>query len=238
MIDNVIASHFFPTGNPIGAKIPFFKETLSVIGVVQQARLYDVHQDGRGQLFVRAEDWNYRTLSFVVRSGREPQSLIPEVRAAARRIDPRIGGVEMRTMDDIVNDSLRQQRISAVLIGGFSLVGLLLAAMGLYGVVSTSVTRRQHEIAVRLALGAEYARVLRVVVAEGAWLVLFGVLIGIPVTYFAGRTISSVLVGVSPSDPVTLSSAGLILAAVTLVSCYLPARRVLRIEPARSLRQE
>jgi predicted permease len=102
LIDNVIASHFFPTGNPIGAKIPFFKDTLTVIGIVQQARLYDVHRGSRGQLFVRAEDWNYRTLSFVVRSGREPTSLIPEGRAAVRRIDPRLGVTEIHTMDDIV----------------------------------------------------------------------------------------------------------------------------------------
>ncbi len=141
-------------------------------------------------------------------------------------------------MDEIVGDSLRQQRISAVLIAGFALGGLLLAAMGLFGVVSASVTQRRHEIAVRLALGADYGRVLRLVLAEGARLILLGVLIGMPGTHFAGRAMNSVLVGVSPSDPATLGGVGLGLAAVALAACYLPARRVLRIEPAQSLRQE
>jgi putative ABC transport system permease protein len=239
LIDNVLADHLFPGANPLGAKIPFGEpDTLTIVGVVQQARLYDVHQDSRGQLFVRAEDWGYRTLSFVVRTEREPQSLIPEVRALVRRIDPQLALAEVRPMTEIVDNSLRQQRISAVLIAGFSLGALLLAAMGLFGVVSASVTRRRHEIAVRLALGAGNGNVLRLVLGEGTRLILLGVLIGVPGTYFAGRAISSVLVGVSPSDPLTLSAVGLGLAAVALAACYLPARRVLRIEPAQSLRQE
>jgi putative ABC transport system permease protein len=239
LIDNVLADHLFPGANPLGAKIPFGEpDTLTIVGVVQQARLYDVHQDSRGQLFVRAEDWGYRTLSFVVRTEREPQSLIPEVLALVRRIDPQLALAEVRPMTEIVDNSLRQQRISAVLIAGFSLGALLLAAMGLFGVVSASVTRRRHEIAVRLALGAGNGNVLRLVLGEGTRLILLGVLIGVPGTYFAGRAISNVLVGVSPSDPLTLSAVGLGLAAVALAACYLPARRVLRIEPAQSLRQE
>jgi putative ABC transport system permease protein len=239
LIDNVLADLLFPGANPLGAKIPFGDpDTLTIVGVVQQARLYDVHQDSRGQLFVRAEDWGYRTLSFVVRAERNPESLIPEVRAVVRRIDPRLAVAEVRPMTEIVGDSLRQQRISAVLIAGFSIGALLLAAMGLFGVVSASVTRRRHEIAVRLALGAGNGNVLRLVLGEGTRLILLGVLIGVPGTYFAGRAISSVLVGVSPSDPVTLSAVGLGLAAVALAACYMPARRVLRIEPAQSLRQQ
>ena len=239
LIDNVLADHLFPGANPLGARIPFgAPDTLTIVGVVQQPRLYDVHQDNRGQLFVRAEDWEYRTLSFVLRTQREPQSLISGVRAVARRVEPQLALAEVRPMTEIVGDSLRQQRISAVLIAGFSLGALLLAAMGLFGVVSASVTRRRHEIAVRLALGAGNGKVLRLVLGEGTRLILLGALIGVPGTYFAGRAISSVLVGVSPSDPLTLSAVGLGLAAVALAACYLPARRVLRIEPAQSLRQQ
>jgi putative ABC transport system permease protein len=238
LIDRVLADHFFPAGNPIGTKLPFRDDTLMIVGVVQQPRLYDVHQDSRGQLFIRAEDWGYRTLSFVLRSDRDPRALIPFVRSVARRIDPQLALAEVRTMDEIVADALSQQRISAVLIAGFALGALLLAAMGLFGVVSGSVLRRRHELAVRLALGAEPRRVRRLVIGEGVRLVLIGVLIGAPGVYGAGRAIRGVLVGVSPSDPTTLIGVALGLTAIAVAACYVPARRVSRIDPARSLRQE
>jgi putative ABC transport system permease protein len=238
VVDQLLARQFFPTGNPIGAAIPYNKLSLTIVGVVEQARLYDVHKDGRPQLFVRAEDWGYRGLSFVLRTGRDPHGLVPDVRAAIQGVDTRLAITEARTMDEIVGDALRQQRISAVLITCFAMGALLLAAMGLFGVVSGSVTRRRHEFAVRLALGADHGRVLRLVLAEGTRLVATGLLIGVPGLYLAGGLMRGVLVGVSPSDPPTLLAVGLALAVVALVACYLPARRVLGIEPGQSLRQE
>jgi putative ABC transport system permease protein len=140
-------------------------------------------------------------------------------------------------MEQIMGDLLRPQSTSAVAIAAFALGALLLAAMGLFGVVSSSVTRRRHEVAVRLALGADHGRVLRLVMGEGAQLVGIGVLIGVPGIYAAGRLIRGVLVGVSPSDPLTLAAIATCLALVTMAACYVPARRVLGIEPAQSLRQ-
>ena len=239
LIDRSVARQFFPSGSPLGATIPYGdKQSLTVVGVVEQARLYDVHQDGRPQLFVRAEDWNYRTLVFVVRTSRNPNTLGPEVRAAVRRIDPRLALANVRPMDDVVGDALRRQRVSAVLISGFAVGALLLAAMGLFGVISGSVTRRRHELAVRLAVGANHGRLLRLVLGEGAALVMMGVLVGAPGIYVAGRLIRGVLVGVSPLDPATLLVVMLALGLVTMIACYLPARRVLLIDPAQSLRQE
>jgi putative ABC transport system permease protein len=239
LIDRQLARQFFPTGDPLGAKIPFGdQQSLVVVGVVEQARLYDIHKDGRPQLFVRAEDWGYRALNYVLRTGRDPRALVPEARDAIRRIDPRIALADVRTMDDVVGDALRQQRLSAVLIAGFALGALILAAMGLFGVVSGSVTRRRHELAVRLAVGADHGRVLRLVVREGATLVALGVLIGVPGVYVAGRLIRGVLVGVSPLDPLTLAAVALGLGLVAMTACYVPARRVLAIDPAQSLRQE
>jgi putative ABC transport system permease protein len=238
LIDSVLAKQFFPTGSPLGAKIPTGQTTpLTVVGVVDQARLYDVHQDGRPQLYFRAEDTGARSLAFVLRAGRNPQAIAPDVRAAVRRVDPRLALAELRTMDEIVGDALRQQRVSAVLIAGFALGALLLAAMGLFGVVSSAVTRRRHEFGVRLALGADHGRVLRLVLREGAVLVAVGLLIAVPGVYLAGGLIKGVLVGVSPLDPATLLTVALGLALVAMTACYLPARRVLRIEPAQSLRE-
>jgi putative ABC transport system permease protein len=173
----------------------------------------------------------------LLRTQRDPAMLVSEIRAALRNVEPQIAIAEVRTMEEIMGTALRQQRISAVLIGGFAGGALLLSAMGLFGVVSAAVTRRRHELAVRLALGADHGRMLRLVLGEGTALVGAGVLIGAPGLYFAGRLLRGVLVGVSPSDPLTLAIVAISLALVALLACYVPARRVLRIEPARSLRQ-
>jgi putative ABC transport system permease protein len=141
-------------------------------------------------------------------------------------------------MDQIVDESVRQQRLSAVLITGFSLGALLLAAMGLFGVVSGAVSRRRHELAVRLALGAGHGQILRLVVREGAVLILLGVVVGLPGIYLAGRAIAGALVGVSPFDAPTLAAVASGLALVALAACYIPARRVAGIDPARAFREE
>jgi len=238
VIDHLLARQFFPTGSPIGLTIPFDERSLTIVGVVKQARLYDVHQDGRPQVLVRAEDWEIRTLSFVLRTAREPRTLTADVRAVVRRVDPRLAITDMRPMDEVIADSLRQQRISAVLIATFATGALLLAAMGLFGVVSASVTRRRHEFAVRLALGADHGRVLRLMLGDSARLVAIGVVLSVPGIYLAGELIRGVLVGISPSDPPTLVAVAAGLALVAMLASYIPARRVLRIEPAQSLRQE
>jgi putative ABC transport system permease protein len=168
----------------------------------------------------------------------QPEAIVPEARAALRQVDTRVAMGDVRTMEQIVGNLLRQQRTSAVVIVAFALGALLLAAMGLVGVVSSSVTRRRHEMAVRLALGADHGRVLRLVLGEGALLVVIGVLVGVPGIYAAGGLIRGVLVGISPSDPLTLAAVAAGLGLVTMAACYVPARRVLGIEPAQSLRQE
>ena len=246
MIDTAIATRFFPEGNPLGAKIPLGElgakvplgeRSLTIIGVVNQARLYDVHADGRPQILVRAEDFGFRPLFFVMRTTREPHSLLPDVRTAVQGVDPRVPVGDARAMDDIVQASLSPQAIGGALISAFAVGALLLAAMGLFGVVSGSVTRRRHELAVRLALGADHSRVLRIVLKEGALLVMAGLLIGAPGIYIAKGLIRGLLVGVSPSDPFTLLAAALGLFLVAMAACYVPARRALRIEPACLLRQ-
>ena len=250
LIDRRLAETFFPNGNPIGAKIPRRgnrisstyqpapADGLTVVGVVEQARLYDVDRDGRPQIYVRTEDWSYRPLSFVVRTSRDVRALVPDARAALRRIDARVAMGDVRTLEEIVGDLLRPQRTSAVAIAAFALGALLLAAMGLFGVVSGSVTRRRHEMAVRLALGANHARVLRMVLGEGALLAGLGAVIGVPGVYAADRVIRGILVGTSPLDPLTLAAVATGLGLVTLAACYVPARRVLGIDPAQALRQE
>jgi putative ABC transport system permease protein len=238
IIDRSLAKRFFPDHDPLGAAIANNKKLITIVGVVEQARLYDVHQDGRPQMIVRTDDWGYRPLFYAIRTARDPHALLPDVRAAVRRVDSRVAVGDVRTMDEIVGEVVRQHRASAALTTAFALGALLLASMGLFSVVSGAVTRRRHELAVRLALGADHRRVLRLVLGEGALLVGIGVLIGLPGIYGAGRLIRGVLVGVSPSDPLTLGAVALGLLLVTMATCYVPARRALGIDPAQLLREE
>jgi putative ABC transport system permease protein len=238
MVDAAIARRFFPEGPALGARIRMGDRWLTIIGVFDQARLYNVHADGRPQMLIRSEDYGIRPLFYVMRTSRDPNALLPDVRSAVRRLDTRVPVGDARAMDDIVRQSLSPQSMGAALISAFAIGALVLAAMGLFGVVSGSVTRRYHELAVRLALGADHGHALRLVLKEGALLVLAGLLIGAPGIYIASRLIRGLLVGVSPSDPLTLSGAGLGLLLVTLATCYVPARRALGIEPAQLLRHE
>jgi putative ABC transport system permease protein len=237
MIDQHLAMRFFPTGTPIGAAIPFNKKSLRIVGVVKQARLHNLHEDGRPQLFIRAEDWVRYMPVWVVKTDGDPRALVSDVHQAIRQIDPRIPVSSVQTMDEIVHDALRQPRISVVLIGGFALGALLLVAMGLFGMISGAVVRRHGELAVRLALGASHQRVLRLVIGEGALLVVVGMLIAVPGVYAAGGLIRGLLVDVSPWDPFTLLAVAVGLMLATMAACYVPARRVLRIDPAPLLRQ-
>jgi len=238
LIDTTLARQFFPGRSPVGATFQFVaggQPPFVIIGVVEQARLYDIHQDGRPQVFIGSD--GARFLSLAIRTGGDPRGLIPEVRSAIRRVDPRVSLSNIRTMDEIVNDALRQQRISAVLIVAFACGAVLLVAMGLFGVVSGSVTRRRRELAMRLVLGTDHRSLVRLLLREGALLVAIGMLIGIPGIVIAGRLLRGVLVGVSPSEPFTLVTVALGLALVTMTACYIPARRALRIEPAQLLRE-
>ncbi|HVS63160.1 MAG TPA: ADOP family duplicated permease [Thermoanaerobaculia bacterium] len=238
VIDEMLAAQFFPAGGAVGRELLLGDDPFTVIGVVAHARLYDVHADGRPQIFVRSDEAGYATLSFVVRSEQPPERIAASVQAAIRTIDPKLAIADVRSMDAVVAESLRQPRLSAVLIAGFALGALLLAAMGLFGIVSGAVTSRRHELAVRLALGADPGRVLRLVLREGVALVAVGLLIGVPGVLAAGRAARAILVDVSPTDPLTLGAVGLTLVLIATLACYIPARRAVRIDPPRSLRQE
>ena len=237
VIDTAFARRFFPGANPVGTRLPFDGRT--IVGIVEHARLYDVYRDGRPQLYLQnLPDSFQRAQYYVLATTRDPDALLPEVRAAVRSVDARVAVGEARTMEQIVADALRQQRTGATLISGFALGALLLAAMGIFGVIATSVTRRRHELAVRLAVGADRRNVRRLILREAVLLVGGGVLAGVPAVYAVGGAIRGALVGVSASDPLTLLGAATGLALITLGTAYVAARRVLSIDPATLLRKE
>ena len=238
LIDRHLAEQFFPSGSPLGSTVEFDKNSATIVGVVEQARLHDLYKDGRPQLFIRAEDYGSRGYwFFVIRTTTPPKGLISDARAVIRRIEPRIPVSAMLTMDEIVADQRSRERISAVIIAGLALGALLLVAVGLFAVISGTVTRRRGELAIRLALGATHGGVMRLLLGEGALLVGVGLLLGVPGVYAVGGMVRGLLIDISPWDGPTLVAAALGLALVAMLACYVPARRVLRIDPAPLLRQ-
>jgi putative ABC transport system permease protein len=238
IIDAHLAKQFFPNSSPLGATLRSNGQLMTIVGVVDQARLYDLHTDDNlRQLYVRAEDFSARPSFYALRTDGDPRSLIPEVRTALRQIDRRVPISDIRTMDEIVAERRSRERLSAVLISGLALGALLLVSMGLFGMISGSVARRRGELAVRMALGATHGRVIRLVVSEGSRLISLGLLIGIPGIYMAGEALQGVLVGVSPYDTLTISAVVAGLVAVSLLTCYVAARRVTRIAPNQLLRE-
>jgi putative ABC transport system permease protein len=239
LIDQYLARQFFPAGSPIGATLVNEDKMLTIVGVVEQPRMYWLHKDGRPQVFVRAGDFDDRRPSYlVVRTAGDPRALVPVVQKTIHDLDRRVPISSVKTLTDIVAERRSRERISAVMIGALAAGALLLVAMGLVGVIAGSVTRRRGELAVRLALGATHRRLLRLVVGEGAMLVCIGLLIGAPGVYAVGGVLRGLLVGISPLDPPTLLAVAAVFTAIAIVACYVPATRVLSIDPAPLLRQE
>jgi putative ABC transport system permease protein len=141
-------------------------------------------------------------------------------------------------MDQLLDESIAQQQLAMALLGGFALLALMLAAMGIYGVMSYAVTQRTHEIGVRMAMGAQPSDVLRLVVGQGLTLALIGVAVGISAALAMTRLMASMLFGVSSTDPLTFISISLLLIAVAALACYVPARRAARVDPMVALRYE
>jgi ABC-type antimicrobial peptide transport system permease subunit len=178
------------------------------------------------------------TMYLALRTQRDPLSLVSSVRAEVRRLDPSLPVAEVRTMSRVVYESVAQPRFVAFLVLVFSLVALTLAAVGTYGVLAYMVEQRTQEIGVRMALGAQAREVLRMVLAQGAWLVGTGLVLGVAGAIALRKVLASVLFGVAPTDPVIFAVVFLVLSLVGLTACYLPARRATRVDPLVALRQE
>ena len=239
IIDDNLARQFYPNTSPIGRQIHFVGDTLTIVGVVDQARFYNVHQDDLPQIYVTFSRFPAFTMSYAVRTaGLDPYSLLGSARGLIRELDPELPMSYIWTLDSIVHDSLGQQRLSLTLIVGFAVGALLLATLGIYGVVANSVVRRQQEIGVRIALGADAPRVLRLVLGHGLRLVGVGTVVGLAGAVATARLLNGVMVGVNPANPIVYVAVALLLATVAAAASYLPARRATRIDPMEALRPE
>ncbi|MGH9482259.1 MAG: FtsX-like permease family protein, partial [Terriglobales bacterium] len=182
--------------------------------------------------------WLVQTMFLVVRTAANPGRIALEVRAGVGRLDPAIPVADVLTMDQLLSKSVSGPRFRAGLLGTFAALALVLAAIGIYGVLAYSVARRTHEIGVRVALGAERRQVLRLILGQGVKLAAYGVLIGIAASLILTRLMSSLLFGVSPTDPLTFAGVALLLTVVAMLACYIPARRAMNVDPMVALRNE
>jgi putative ABC transport system permease protein len=235
IIDETLASQFFPNSDPVGQIVIGNSDTMRIVGVAAHARLYTMQADDRGQIYKPFTQMVRRQMSFAVRSSR-PEAVADAIIGTVHSLDPRLPVSDLRSMDDIVRASLGQERLSFWLLSGFGACALLLAALGIYGVVSSGVTRRTHEVGVRLALGADRRQVLGLVIREGIGAAALGVGLGVVGAAFSSRLLRSQLFGLGPSDPPTYAAVIVALLGVAVIAAWVPARRATRIAPAEALR--
>ncbi len=251
VINDSLARKLFPNEDPLGKslQLQFFEESVQIIGVAGTVKHFglDVPPDADNQLqlylsFRQVPDRLVSLLaknsSVVVRTSASPLSLFDAVRQQVRAVDDQQIMYGAETMEQLLDTSLAFRRFSMVLLGVFAALALLLASVGIYGVISNLVAQRTHEIGVRMALGAQRRDVFRLVLGRGVRLDLLGLSLGIATALPLMRLLGSQLFGVTPADPLTFASVSLLLTGVALLACYIPARRAMRVDPVVALRYE
>jgi predicted permease len=218
-----------------GSEAPSYE----IVGVAKDAKYRTPReQSGLMTYWPIAEGNRLPRLCLIVRAAGSPASIAANVRQELRQIEPNLPVLKVDTIDEQLDALLFQERLLTNLSTFFGVLAVLLACLGLYGVMSYSVARRTHEIGIRLALGATPAGVLRLVLKESLWLALAGIALGVPAALALTRTMKTLLFGVSATDPVTFAALALLLTAVALLACYIPARRATRVDPMVALRHE
>jgi putative ABC transport system permease protein len=258
IINETLAQRFFPNENPIGKSVTMGPpaellpaderglENLAphriIVGVVSDVKGGSLNQPTPAQVYApltqhRREGW-VNVLMLAVQTNVPPASLTSAIREQVRGLDPDLPLTNIQTVDDLLSRTLSQAKFSLLLLGLFSVVGLLLAAIGIYGVMATTVAQRTQEFGVRIALGAQAGDVLRLVVGQGMMLIALGIVAGLVTAFAVTRLMSSLLFGVSPNDPTTLAAITVLLVTVALLACYIPARRATKVDPLVALRYE
>jgi predicted permease len=250
-IDDVFAQTYFPNVDPIGKHIHLatFDVTVEVVGVVGHVKQWGLDADSKSAIEAQL-DYPFMQLpeklmpmvadsvAVVLRTEGDPTAVMGSVHRAVGEIDPREVIYNVRTMDEVVSSSFAARRLSMLLLSVFAALALVLACVGIYGVISYLVGQRTHEIGVRMTLGADGRDVLRLVIGHGARMALIGVAIGIAASLGLTRLMANQLFGVSAHDPLTFAGVAVLLIVVAIAACYFPARRAMRVDPMVALRHE
>jgi predicted permease len=244
VINEAFAKQFFEGRNPIGMRVTSLMEgsdiSHQIVGVVKNARTQNLRDDVRPRYFVPSGQPPFDNLRpiFLIRSAANPGTVLSAARQTIQRVDPSMPILDAQLVQERMAPLLAQERAIAQLAMAFGGVAILLAAIGLYGVLSYGVVRRRSEIAIRIALGAQAGRVIGMILRETAVLIVAGLTLGAGVAYAAARLITTQLFGVTPEDPLTFGLAVALLVLVALFAAYLPAHRASRVDPMAALRSE
>lgn len=245
-VDEMLARKAWPDEDPVGKRLllPFFREGkiklewTRVIGVTEHIRNHDLTRDVREQVNFSYTQVSRRSMSLVVRTGSTPSNLAELVREEVRAMDKDLPVNDLRPMSDYLVDARGQARFTLLLIFVFGGIALALACIGLYGVISYSVSQRTHEVGIRMAMGARQRDIFRLVMGQGLKLVGAGLLVGLIASAAVTRTLGSLLFEVSPTDPAAFLASALVLVLVALAACFIPARRATKVDPLVALRYE
>ena len=242
IVSNSFVNRYFPNEDPIGRRIVFdgpTKTPREIVGVVEDVRRNGLDADVQPEMYVSYIQNPERRLNLVIRTEAEDASqLTPAARAEVKAFDANQIIWRVQTLEELLGTSVAPRRFNMLLLGIFAGVALVLAAVGLYGVMSYSVSWRTHEIGIRLALGARRADVLRLVVRQGMTMTLIGLVIGLVGAFALTRLLIGLLYRVSPTDPITFTAVSIVLLVVALLACILPARRATRVDPIVAVRTE
>jgi len=242
VINETMARYFFQGQNPIGRRFGLGHDaatTIEIVGVVKDSRTSDLRKDSARTFYLPfTQSRDLGQMTFFVRTSGSASLGADAIRRIVRQVDATIPVFDVKPMEQVADESLFVDRMVALLSAGFGALATLLAAVGLYGVMSFAVARRTREIGLRMALGADTGSVVRMVMREVAAMAVVGLAVGVPLSVAAGRFVSSLLFGVSPADPGTLAAACVLLLGVALLAGYVPAGQATRVDPIRALRAE
>jgi predicted permease len=238
VVNEALADRYWPGRDPIGRSIRMGDSSLTVIGVVRNSKFRNLKEEPRPFMYLSLLQFYRPDVSVHARTSGDPVSLSAAVRSAIQSLDPNLPILTTLTLEEHITGATFQQRMGSSLLGAFGGVAMLMAAIGLYGVMAFGVAQRTREIGIRLALGAQRSDVLRLVVGTGARLVGVGIAVGLGVALLVTRFLSDLLFDVASYDPVVFSSVVVLLGATSLLASYLPARRASRVDPMVALRYE
>ena len=242
LINEALARTYFPDQDPLGQRLdvnmfdtPAPAEIIGIVGNVRYDSLIDASPPA---VYFPHPDLTYSFMTLVIRTDGDPSAIAPAVQREIRALEPNQPVSDVRTMNQVMSDYVARSRFNTLLLGLFAGLATLLSAVGIFGVMNYSVALRTRELGLRLAVGAQPRQVLLLVLKQGFWLTLVGVVIGLAAAFALTRLLSGLLFGVAAVDVTTFATISLLLVVVSLLACYLPARRAMRIDPLSALRYE
>jgi putative ABC transport system permease protein len=251
VINQAMAGRFWPNEDPVGKRINSSARNIGplgkvipkslefeIVGIIGNEKNSGLNAMAEPAMYFSHTQFTYRSMNVVLRTASTPMSVAAAARNEVWTIDSDLPISNLKAMEQILGDSIAQPRFSTLLLGIFAALALVLAAVGIYGVMSYSIALRTREIGIRMALGAKENDVLSMVLRQGLKLASLGIAFGLIGAFAISRVMTSLLYGVSATDPITYITVSLILAGVALVACFVPARRATRVDPMVALRYE